>query len=169
MRSLFKAENKQNNATLKTILVPIVHSDQMPHQNINQLLDIFIETFIFHINFYPIAMAFVSNPSPSEDSQSSSGTDLNIINTEDEMHIDTTNWMPAKRKKLQHMTKFHEEYQQIFGERASILTIMKRRISHMNCPMPDSVCKEEMQNATVDAMTLLLNISQMHKEGKLRN
>ena len=43
-------------------------------------------------------MAFVSNPSPSEDNQSSSGTDLNIINTEDEMNIDTTNRTPAKRK-----------------------------------------------------------------------
>ena len=56
-------------------------------------------------------MAFVSNPSPSEDSQSSSGTDLNMVNTEDEMHIDTTNCTLAKRKMLQHMTKFHEEYQ----------------------------------------------------------
>ena len=48
------------------------------------------------------------------------------------------------------MTKFHEEYQQIFGEKASICTIMKRRISHINPPMPDSVCKEEMQSATID-------------------
>ena len=55
-------------------------------------------------------MAFVSNPSPSEDSQSSSGTDLNILIMEDEMHIDTTNWTSAKRKKLQHMTEFHEDY-----------------------------------------------------------
>ena len=78
------------------------------------------------------------------------GTDLSIINTEDEKHIDTTDWTPAKQKKLQHMTKFHEEYQQIFGKRASICTIMKKRISHMNPPMPDSVCKEEMQNATIE-------------------
>ena len=48
------------------------------------------------------------------------------------------------------MAKFHEEHQQIFGERASIHTIMKKRISHMNIPMPDSVCKEEMQNATIE-------------------
>ena len=54
-------------------------------------------------------MAFVSNPSSSEDS--SLGTDLNNINTEDEKQIDTTTWTPAKWKKLQHMTKFHEEYQ----------------------------------------------------------
>ena len=98
----------------------------MMHQNINQLLDIFLKSLYFILIFCPIAMAFVSNPSPSEDSQSSSGTDLNIINTEDEVHIDTTNWTPAKRKKLQHMTEFHEDYQQIFGEKASIHTIMKK-------------------------------------------
>ena len=95
-------------------------------------------------------MAFVSNPSSSEDNQSSMGTDLSIINTEDEKHIDMTNWTPAKWNKLQHMAKFYEEYQRIFGEKASIHTIMKKRISHMNPPMPDSVCKEEMQNATIE-------------------
>ena len=62
-------------------------------------------------------MAFVSNSSSSEDNQSL-GTDLSIINTEDEKHIDTTNWTPAKWKKLQHMSEFHEEYQWIFGEKA---------------------------------------------------
>ena len=93
-------------------------------------------------------MASVSNSSPSEDN--TSGTDLSIIHTEDEEQIDTTNWMPTKRKKLQHMVEFHEEYQCVFGEKASICTIMKNRITHMNPPMPDSVCKEEMQNATID-------------------
>ena len=93
-------------------------------------------------------MAFVSNLSLSEDN--TSGTGLSNIQTEDEEHIDTTNWMPAKQKKLQHMVEFHEEYQHVFGEKASIHTIMKNRITHMNPPMPDSVCKEEMQNATVD-------------------
>ena len=48
------------------------------------------------------------------------------------------------------MMEFHEEYQHVFGEKASIHTIMKNRIIHMNPPMPDSVCKEEMQNATID-------------------
>ena len=101
-------------------------------------------------------MAFVSNLSPSEDNQNSSGTDLSIDNTEDEMHIDTTNWVLAKRKKLQHMTEFHEEYQWIFGEKASICTIMKRRMLHMNSPMPDYVCKKEMQSATVDTNDLII-------------
>ena len=48
------------------------------------------------------------------------------------------------------MVEFHKEYQCVFGEKASICTIIKNRITHMNLPMPDSVCKEEMQNATID-------------------
>ena len=95
-------------------------------------------------------MASVSNSSSSEDNQSSMGTDLSIISTEEEKHIDMTNWTLAKWKKLQHMTEFHDEYQRIFGEKASIRTIMKQRISHMNPPMPSSVCEEEMQSATTE-------------------
>ena len=104
-------------------------------------------------------MAFVSCTSPitsSEDSQNGSETDLNINNMEDEIHTDTSNWILAKRKKLQHMTEFHEEYQRIFGEKVSIRTIMKRRILHMNPPIPDSVCKEEMQSANVDANEVII-------------
>ena len=48
------------------------------------------------------------------------------------------------------MVEFHEEYQCVFGEKASIHMIMKNRITHMNPPMTDSVCKEEMQNATIE-------------------
>ena len=93
-------------------------------------------------------MASVSHSSSSEDN--SLETDLSNINMEDEKHMDTTAWTPAKQKKLQHMAEFHEEYQRIFGEKASLCTIMKKRISHMNPPMPDSVCREEMQNATIE-------------------
>ena len=67
-----------------------------------------------NIIFCSIAMTTVSNTSPittSEDSQNDSETDLNIDNMEDEMHTDTSNWTLAERKKLQHMTEFHEEYQ----------------------------------------------------------
>ena len=59
-------------------------------------------------------MATVPNTSPittSEDSQNNSDTDLSIDNTEDEMHMDLSNWTLAERKRLQHMTEFHEEYQ----------------------------------------------------------
>ena len=54
-------------------------------------------------------MAFVSNPSSTEDS--SLETDLSNFNMEDEKQMDTTAWMPAKWKKLQHMAEFHEEHQ----------------------------------------------------------
>ena len=62
-------------------------------------------------------MASNDNLSLSEDN--SSGTNLSDILTENK-EIDTTNWTPAKHKKLQHMKEFHEEYQQVFGEKASI-------------------------------------------------
>ena len=93
-------------------------------------------------------MASHSTSSPSEDY--TSGTDLSNIPPEEERQIDTTTWMIAKHKKLQHMVEFLEEYQCVFGEKASIRTIMRNRITHMNPPMPDVVCKEEMQNATLD-------------------
>ena len=63
-------------------------------------------------------MASNVNLSLSEDN--SSGTHLSDILTENEERIDTTNWTLAKRKKFQHMKEFHEEYQCIFGEKASL-------------------------------------------------
>ena len=68
-------------------------------------------------------MASNDNLSLSEDI--SSGTNLSDILTEDKEQLDTTNWTPAKCKKLQHMKEFHEEYQHIYGEKASIRTIIK--------------------------------------------
>ena len=63
-------------------------------------------------------------------------TDLSVDNTDIEIHIDTGTSSAAYKKKLQHMTEFHQEFQHVFGEGASIRTIMKRRISHMNPPYP---------------------------------
>ena len=80
----------------------------------------------------------------------SSGTDLSDILTENEEQTYTTNWTLTQHKKLQHMKDFHEEYQQQFGEKASIWTIIKNRISHMSPPMLESICREEMQSATQD-------------------
>ena len=79
-----------------------------------------------------------------------SSTDLEEIDTEDELATDTTTWSNKECKKLQHMTEFHEEYQRVFGSRASIRTIIRKRISHMNPPIPSSVCKEEMKDAETD-------------------
>ena len=77
--------------------------------------------------FCSIVMAAVPSTSSitSDDSQNNSDTNLSLIHTEDELHTDLSTWTSSKRKKLQHMTAFHEEYQWIFGEKASICTIMK--------------------------------------------
>ena len=61
----------------------------------------------------------------SDNSQNDSDTNLSLINMEDELHTDLSTWTSSKRKKLQNMTAFHEEYQWIFGETAAICTIMK--------------------------------------------
>ena len=71
-------------------------------------------------------------------------TDLSTEDTDFEINTDTRTWSTADKKKLQHMTEFHKEYQCVFGEGASIRTIMKRRISHMNPSMPKAVCEEEV-------------------------
>ena len=63
-------------------------------------------------------MASNVNLSLSEDN--SSGTDLSGILAENKEWIDTTKQTLAEHKKLQHMKEFHEEYQHIFGEKASL-------------------------------------------------
>ena len=131
---------KQKHCRTKNSTNSTVYNGIMLHLCINVYQQCYV-CYLF------IVMASSSNPSPSEDD--TSGTDLSVIHTEDEEQIDTTDWIPAKCKKLQHMVEFHEEYQHVFGEK-SIHTIMKNRITHMNPPMHDSVCQEEMQNATPD-------------------
>ena len=111
-----------------------------------------------NIIFCSIAMATISNTSAittSKDSQIDSETDLND-NMEDKIQTDTSNWTLAEKKKLQHMTDFHTEYQKIFGEKASFRMIMKRRISHMNPPIPKTVWEEEMQNASLDTNEVIV-------------
>ena len=93
--------------------------------------------------------------SPSEDTQTS-GTDLQEINTDDEMNTDTSKWSEKEKKKLQHITEFHEEYQRVFGDKASLHTIIRKRIAHMNSPIPSSVCKEEMQDANIDTNEVII-------------
>ena len=85
-----------------------------------------------------------------------SDTDLEEINTEDEMATDTSKWSEKEQKNLQHMTEFHEEYQSVFGNKASLHTIIRKRIAHMNPPIPSSVCKEEMQDANIDTNEVII-------------
>ena len=94
--------------------------------------------------------------STDEENRTNYETDLSAKNTDDKIHANTSTWSPTNKKKLQHMTEFHQEYQHIFGEGASIWTIMKRRISHMNPPMPKSICEEEMQSAHLDNSEVII-------------
>ena len=86
--------------------------------------------------------------------EETSSTGLEEINTDDERATDISKWSDKECKKLQHMTEFHQEYQRVFGDRASLHTIIRKRISHMNPPIPTSVRKEEMQNAETDEVTV---------------
>ena len=103
----------------------------------------------------------------TEDTQTS-GTDLEEINTEDELATDTSKWSEKERKKLQHMTEFHEEYQRVFGNRASLHTIIRKRIAHMNPPIPSSVCKEEMQDANIDSNEVIIEYITDAKGNKIK-
>ena len=62
-------------------------------------------------NIVMVTVPITSPIATSEESGTDSDTDLSIINAEDEMHMDLSNWTPAEKKRLQHMTEFHEEYQ----------------------------------------------------------
>ena len=76
----------------------------MPHHN---------TTNIYHL--YCIAME-----------KKTSSTDLEEINTDEERATDISKWSDKKCKKLQHMTEFHQEYQRVFSNRASLRTIIKK-------------------------------------------
>ena len=54
------------------------------------------------------------------------------------------------------MKEFHEEYQRVFGDQASLHTIIRKRIAHMNPPIPHSVCEEEMQDASLDTKEVII-------------
>ena len=103
----------------------------------------------------PNATLIPTSPSTSEDTQTS-GTDLDEINTEDEMNTDISKWLDKERKKLQHMKEFHEQYQRVFGDQASLCTITRKRIAHMNPPIPHFVCEEEIQDASLDIKEVII-------------
>ena len=59
--------------------------------------------------------------------EETSSTDLEETNTDDERVTDISKWSDKERKKLQHMTEFHQEYQKVFGDRVSLRTIIKNK------------------------------------------
>ena len=112
-----------------------------------------------------------SSPPVVEEDEKGYETDLSTESTDTEVNQDTGNWSEREKKKLKHMTEFHAEYQHVFGERASIRTIINRSICNMSLPMPRMVCEEEMQNAKSDEDEVIIKFmmeTQGNKIKKLR-
>ena len=128
----------------------------MSRQNAYSYLKHFLFTIVMAT--IPTTSKLSASTSSGTDEENKIGyeTDLTAENTNDEIHADTSAWSTVDRKKLQHMTEFHQEYQHVFGEGASIQTIMKRRISHLNPPMPKAICEEEMQSAHLDNSEVII-------------
>ena len=67
------------------------------------------------------------------------------------------------------MIEFHQEYQEVFGNRASLRTIIRERLSNMNPPIPSIICKEEMQDAeSNDVIVEFITDSKGNKVKKLK-
>ena len=77
---------------------------------------IYLKYFLFTTVMATIPIASQITTSTDEDNRTDCDTDLSAENTEDELHANTHTWIPAIKKKLQHMTEFHQEYQHVFGE-----------------------------------------------------
>ena len=58
----------------------------------------------------------------------SSGTDLEEVNTEDEMNTDTSKWSEKEKKKLQHMTEFHKNIKECLAIRLHFVLSLKREL-----------------------------------------
>ena len=133
--------------TFTTVVVVILYDNGL---FVSKPTIIYFKYFLFTIVMATIPTTSKITASTDEENRTDSETDLSAKNTDDEIHAHTSNWSPADKKKLQHRTEYHQEYQHVFREGASIWTIMKRRISHMNHPMPKSICEEEMQSTHLD-------------------
>ena len=66
------------------------------------------------------------------------------------------------------MKEFHEEYQRVFGDLALLHTIIRKRIAHMNPPIPSSVCEEEMQDANKEVIIEYITDAHGNKVKKLK-
>ena len=76
-------------------------------------MSIYLKYFLFTIVMATIPITSQITTSADEDNRADSDTDLGAENTEDELHTNTSAWSPTNKKKLQHMTEFHQEYQHI--------------------------------------------------------
>ena len=84
---------------------------------LNKQVVIYLKHFLFTIVMATIPTNSKISTSADEENRTDYKTDLSAENTDDEFHVDTSTWSSADKKKLQHMTKFHQEYQCMFLER----------------------------------------------------
>ena len=95
----------------------------MSRENVYSYLKHFLFTIL--IATIPTTSKLSASTSSGTDEENKIGheTDLRAEDTNDEIHTDTSTWSVVDKKKLQHMTEFHQEYQHVFGEEVSIWTI----------------------------------------------
>ena len=111
-------------------------------------MTVYLKYFLSTIAMATISTTSKFTTSAEEENRTGYETDLSAKNSDDEIHAKTSTWSPADKKKLQHITDFHQGYQCIFREGASIQTIMKRRISHMNPPCPNPYVRKKFKLLT---------------------
>ena len=81
---------------------------------LNKPMTIYLKCFLFTIVMATIPTTSKIMMSANEENKTDYETDLSAENNEDKLHANTSTWSPADKKKLQHMTEFHQEYQHIF-------------------------------------------------------
>ena len=87
-----------------------------------------------------------SSPPPVlEEDEVGHKTDLNAESTDTKGNQDISNWSEQEKIKLKQMTEFYTEYQHVFGEKAFIRTIMKKRMYHMNPLMQNQSVKKRCE------------------------
>ena len=100
----------------------------------------------------------LASPSSRMDEEDKIGyeTDLSTEDIEIETNTDTSTWSTADKKKLQHMTEFHMEYQCVFRRGSLNQNYNEKKNLLYESPMPKAVFEEEMQNAQLDSNEVII-------------
>ena len=73
--------------------------------------NIYLKYFLFTIVMATIPTTSKLSSSTDEENRIGYETNLSAENSDDKIHTDTSTWSTADKKKLQHVTEFHQEYQ----------------------------------------------------------
>ena len=103
--------------TFDTVVVVILYGNGL---FVSKPTIMYSKYFLFTIVMATIPTTSKIATFTDEENRTNYETDLSAKNTDHEIHANTSNWSLADKKKLQHMTEFHQEYQCVFGNGASI-------------------------------------------------